>query len=161
VKDHEEAELPLLRHTLATVAYRGAKVLRDVPPDFAGLRISPTSRTPCEILAHIGDLLEWALSMARGRETWQDTRSTDWPSQVERFFSGLARLDECLSSQSIHCSPERLFQGPVADALTHIGQLAMLRRVGGAPVKGENYFRADIEMGSVGASQPPPEREFE
>jgi hypothetical protein len=81
---------------------------------------------------------------------------------VQRFFDGLGRLDAYLASDApLGAPPEKLFQGPLADALTHVGQLAMLRRVAGAAVKGENYFKADIAVGRVGADQPPPRREFD
>jgi hypothetical protein len=151
----------LLRHTLATLAYRGAKVLRDAPPGFGGLRIGETTRTPVAILSHIGDLLDWALSMARGAEVWREAHSTSWDEQVARFFAGLAAFDALLRSGApLGTTVERLFQGPIADALTHVGQLAMLRRLAGSPVRGENYARADIAAGQLGAEQAAPRREF-
>lgn len=151
-----------LRHTLATLAYRGGKVLRDAPDSFGTFKIGGTSRTPSEILAHIGDLLDWALSLAQGAQAWHDTSPGAWPKDVARFFDGLRRLDEYLASEALlGCSAERLFQGPVADALTHVGQLAMLRRLAGSPVRGENYFKADIIAGRIGAEQSAPRREFD
>jgi hypothetical protein len=152
----------LLRHTLATLAYRGAKVLRGAPEGFGGLKVTETTRTPRAILSHLGDLLDWALSMARGAEEWHESGSSAWQDQVERFFAGLAALDHYLESDApLGCTAERLFQGPIADALTHVGQLAMLRRMAGSPVRGENYARADIAAGRVGAEQPEPRREFD
>lgn len=151
-----------LRHTLATLAYRAAKVLRDAPEEFAPLKIADTSRTPCAILGHISDLMEWALSMARGSESWRDSPPGGWAEEAQRFFATIGKLDEYLASGArLGCPSERLFQGPIADALTHVGQIAMLRRVAGSPVRGENYFKADIALGRVGAEQPPPRREFE
>lgn len=156
------SELSMLRHTVATVVYRGAKIFRDVPEGFEAFRIKPGSRTPVEILAHIGDLFEWALSMAEGKEVWNNSVPQSWVQEVERFFRSVHAFDGFLGSASaIACSPERLFQGPVADALTHIGQIAMLRRLNGSPIKGENYFRAEIAVGQVGPKQAAPRKEFE
>jgi hypothetical protein len=157
-----EEKRELLRHSLATVAYRGGKVLRNAPPEFAAFRSGPTTRTPAQILAHIGDLFEWALTMAEGREAWHDTPPQLWDQEVERFFATLRAFDDFLASETpLQAGPEKLFQGPVADALTHVGQLAMLRRMAGAPVRGENYFRADIEVGRLGPVQSFLRREFD
>jgi hypothetical protein len=158
----DEGKRDLLRHAVATLAYRGGKALRGVPEGFAGFRAGETTRTPAQILAHIGDLLDWALSLARGAEAWRDSEPRAWDREIARFHEGLARFDEYLASGSpLHSTPERLFQGPVADALTHVGQIAMLRRLAGSPVRGENYQRADIAAGRLGADQAAPRREFE
>src|SRR6266571_541802 len=152
----------LLRHTLATVAYRGAKATRGAPDSFAAFRVSDTSRTPAQILAHVGDLFDWALSMAKGAEAWRDSTPKPWPEEIERFHSSIARFDEYLASdEKLACSCERLFQGAIADSLTHIGQIAMLRRISGSAIRGENYSRAKIQAGRVGAEQEAPAREFD
>jgi hypothetical protein len=152
----------MLRHTVATVAYRGGKVLRDAPDGFAGFRIGESSRTPGQILAHMGDLFDWALTMARGSEAWQDSTPLFWTQEVDRFFNAVRAFDEFLATDTLLAAgPEKLFQGPMADALSHIGQIAMLRRLAKAPVKGENYSRADIVAGHVGPEQPAPRREFD
>jgi hypothetical protein len=151
----------LLRHTLATLAYRGGKVLRDAPPHFAGYPIAPGSRTPARILAHVGDLLDWGLWLARGEHRWQDSEPLEWDLEVGRFYAALERLDAYLASDAPLDRPaEMIFQGPVADALTHVGQLAMLRRLAGSPVRGENYAKATIVAGRVGEDQTPPHVEF-
>ncbi len=152
----------MLRHTVATLAYRGGKVLRGAPDDFGSFRIGEQSRTPAEILAHIGDLLDWALALARGAHVWHDSPVTAWDEEVGRFFAALGSLDAYLASEArLGFAAEQLFQGPIADALTHVGQLAMLRRLAASPVRGENYFKADIVAGRIGASQSPPRREFD
>ena len=151
----------MLRHTLATLAYRGGKAVRDAPEGFGGFGAGGGARTPAEILAHVGDLFDWALSLARGEQRWHDSAPLPWGEEVARFHAGLAEFDAYLASDApLACSAERLFQGPVADALTHVGQIALLRRMAGAPVRGENYFKAEVEAGRVGAEQAAPRREF-
>jgi hypothetical protein len=152
----------LLRHTVATVAYRGGKALRDTPDSFATFVIADYPRTPARILAHMGDLFDWALSMARGEQVWHDSKSLEWNPEVARFFASLKTFDDYLASpEPLHCSAEGLFQGPIADALTHIGQIAMLRRLASCAIKGENYFKAEITAGCVGLEQAKPRREFD
>jgi hypothetical protein len=152
----------LLRHTLATLAYRGGKTLRAAPPEFAAFRAGQTTRTPGQIVAHVGDLLDWALSLAEGKEAWHNSPPLAWEQGTARFFAALEALDKRLSSDvPLACPPEGLFQGPIADALTHVGQIAMLRRLAGCPVRGENYHKADITAGRVGPEQPKPNFEFE
>jgi hypothetical protein len=191
----------LLRHTLATLAYRAGKTLREAPEGFASFSssASPVSssspgavRTPLQILAHMGDLLEWSASVVSGAEVRHDPKQSrlrsrlsedveirakvsasvrgggggpaasevqEWPLQVARFFNALERFDAFLASTAVlGAAPARLFQGPVADALTHVGQLAMLRREFGAPILRESYFDADIVTGRVGFDQPPPRK---
>ncbi len=151
----------LLRHTLATLAYRGAKAVRDPGPEFAGYGSPETSRTPVKILAHIGDLMDWAVAMAEGRPEWHDTAPLAWEKECERFFAALKKFDDYLASEKLLEVPaEKLFQGPIADALTHVGQIAMLRRMADVPLKGENYFVAEITVGRVGADQASPRKEF-
>jgi hypothetical protein len=152
----------LLRHTIATVAYRGGKAVAYVPDNFESFSINATTRTPGQILAHIGDLYDWALSIARGKQTWHNSEPKPWAAEVERFFAALKAFDDYLASDDeLGCDPEKLFQGPVADSLTHVGQIAMLRRLAGGPMKGENYFVAEIEIGRVGAEQSGNKREFD
>ena len=156
-----DAKRELLRHTLATLAYRGGKAVRDAPGGFGGFDACAGARTPAEILAHIGDLLDWALSLARGEQRWQDSTPLAWDEEVARFFKALAEFDAYLASGApLAATAEAIFQGPVADALTHVGQIALLRRMAGAPVRGENYFKAEIKAGRVGAEQAAPRREF-
>lgn len=152
----------MLRHTLATLAYRGSKAVRDTTDSFAPFRVSDTTRTPLQILAHITDLLDWALSIAKGAETWHNAKPRIWNEEVERFHAALASFDEFLASDNELASTcERLFQGPIADAFTHVGQLTMLRRIAGEPIRSENYSKAKIEAGRVGAEQVPPVFEFD
>lgn len=143
------------------MAYRGGKALRGAPPGFAEFRPAEGTRGAIEILAHICDLLDWALSIAAGRQQWKDTKAAVWDGEVERFFIAMKAFDDLLASdETLHAPVEQLFQGPIADALTHVGQLCMLRGLAGAPIRGENYFVADIQAGQVGPVQSPPKREF-
>ena len=151
----------LLRHAVATIAYRGGKAVRGAPAGFADFRAGDASRTPAAILAHMGDLFDWALSIARGAQAWKDSTPLAWDAEIARFFETLKRFDDFLQSDAPLAVPaERLFQGPIADALTHVGQIAMLRRLAAAPIRPENYYQADIAAGRVGAEQTPPRREF-
>jgi hypothetical protein len=152
----------LLRHTVATVAYRGGKAVRGAPASFASFSGDGTDRTAVKILAHIGDLYDWALTQAKGAEAWNDSTPLDWDREVDRFFAALQRFDEYLASDApLAATPEKLFQGAIADSLTHIGQIAILRRLGGARMKSENYSRADIVAGRVGPQQTAAKREFD
>ena len=151
----------LLRHTVATLAYRGGKAVRGAPADFADFQAAPGVRTPAAILAHVGDLFDWALSIANGAEAWNNSTPLPWDREVARFFATLQAFDRRLAAKESLAAPaEKLFQGPIADALTHIGQIAMLRRMSGSPVRAENYSRAEIVAGRVGAEQAAPKIEF-
>lgn len=152
----------MLRHLAATVAYRAAKVLRDPPADFAEFSLSPGTRRPVQIVAHMADLMSWGLRLAQGEYVWKAEGGDSWDAEVRRFFDGLAELDRWLASDApIGHPPEMIVQGPLADALTHVGQLAMLRGAAGAPVRPESYARADVAAGRVGLAQAAPRREFD
>jgi len=154
------ASRELIRHAVATVAYRGGKTLRDAPAEFAAF--DGAGKTPLQILAHLGDLFDWALRLAKGDKSWGDSRPLDWEQETQRFFASLAAFDAYLASDEPAQAPlEKLFQGPIADALTHVGQLAMLRRLAGCPQRGENYFVATIEAGRIGPGQARAVREFD
>lgn len=153
----------MLRHLLATLAYRAAKTLRDAPQGFGDFAAGPTSRTPLQIVAHMGDLMGWGLRMVvQGKTSWRAEGGGDWDHEVRRFFDGVAALDEALASHEPDAySREALIQGPLADTLTHVGQLAMLRGAAGAPVRPESYARAEIEVGRVGLEQAEARLEFD
>jgi len=157
-----DTQRQLLRHAVATIAYRAGKAVRGAPDGVAAFRASETTRTPVEILAHMGDLLDWALSMAKGKHEWRNSAPLPWNAEVQRFFAALEAFDAYLRSDlPLHSPAQKLFQGPIADALTHVGQITMLRRLAGAPVRGENYYQADIVAGRVGEEQAVPAREFD
>jgi hypothetical protein len=157
-----DSDLNLLRHALATLAYRAGKAVRGAPTSFAGFRAAPGVRTPAEILGHMGDLFDWALSIARGKEAWNNSAPLAWDAEAARFFTSLKAFDDYLASgETRHAPPDKLFQGPIADALQHTGQLTILRRMAGAPIRGENYSRAEITLGRVGTEQTAPRREFD
>jgi hypothetical protein len=149
----------LLRHSLAALAYRATRALENAPEAFASF--NGAGRQPAEILAHMGDLFDWALSIATGSQRWNSSKPLPWAEEQRRFFTSLKAFDSFLASQEpLHAPLEKLLQGPVADALTHVGQLAMLRRLAGSPTRGENFYVAAIVAGKVGADQPAPVKPF-
>jgi hypothetical protein len=151
----------LLRHALATLAYRGGKSIRNAPEGFAVFHVDEGVRAPGQILAHIGDLMDWGLSIAMGKQEWHNSKPLAWEKEVERVFAALKKFDDYLASnEPVHTTPEKLLQGPIADALTHVGQILMLRRLGGEPLKSESYYEAEIVLGRVGADQAKAKREF-
>jgi len=151
-----------LRHALATLAYRAAKAINNAPVSFSAFRPGDGSRTAGQILAHMCDLMEWALGIARGQERWHDSTPQSWAEDRQRFFTKLSALDSyAASGEEMHASPDKLFQGAISDCLTHVGQLCMLRRMAGAQIRGENYYVAEIEPGRTGADQAEPVYEFE
>ena len=151
-----------LRHSVATLAYRAAKAIRNAPPAVAEFRIGDVTRTPLQLVAHLGDLIEWAITMAEGNQKWNVATPTSWDAETSRFFDALIRFDAVLASErALGCRPEKLLQGPVADALTHVGQITMLRRLASAPVRSENFAIAEIVAGRVTVEQSAPRFEFD
>ena len=137
-----------LRHAVATLAYRAGKAVRGAPATFADFTVADGSRTPVRIVAHMGDLLDWALYLARGEQSWHDSMPLPWDLEVARLFAALAAFDAYLASEeSLGWSAERLFQGPIADALTHTGQLTMLpprwRTGSRRKLREGNHYRRD------------------
>ncbi len=145
----------LLRHLIATIAYRATRAVSDAPEDFGGFNFA--GRTPVEILAHMGDLFDWSLTMAEGHSAWHSSAPLAWPEEQRRFFTALEKFDAFLQSEApMHAEIERLVQGPISDSLTHVGQLAMLRRLAGSPTLKENFYIAPVVVGRVGAEQSMP-----
>ena len=144
----------LLRHLLATLAYRTRYVLKDCPEGFEHFEAGLETRTPEQILNHINTILQATNQMCRGQKP-EAPEDLPWPEALEMFHLHLANLDDTL--EQIELSDDqvlRLFQGPWSDTLTHVGQLAMLRRLYGSPIMGANYYQADIKTGQVGRKQP-------
>jgi hypothetical protein len=156
-----ESARAVLRQLAATLAYRAAKVLRDVPATFATFALTPTSRTPVQIVAHMADLMRWGAWFARGEHNWKAEGSDDWQHEVDRFFAGLGEMDALIARTEFKGSIEKMIQGPLADALTHVGQLSMMRGAAGIPVRPESYARAEIVVGRVGLEQAAPKAEFD
>ena len=150
----------LLRHAVAALAYRATRAISDAPEEFG--RLEGYGRPPVKILAHMGDLFDWALGMCDGQHRWHDSAPLAWDAEVARFFAALEAFDKRLGSgEPLGFPAEKLFQGPIADALTHVGQIAMLRRLAGCKMRGENYVAAKIETGRVGAEQAAAAIEFD
>ena len=140
----------MLRHLVATVAYRGGVAVVDAPESFAEFRAHETTRTPGELLAHIGDLLEGSLHLLKGEMVYLTSTPLPWKDELKRFFSAVKNLDSYLASEaSLACPVEKLVQGPIGDALTHVGQIVMLRRMTGNPIRPAAYFTAEIVAGEI------------
>ncbi|HJT28910.1 MAG TPA: hypothetical protein VJ784_15975 [Pyrinomonadaceae bacterium] len=140
----------VLRHMVATVAYRGGIAVVDAPESFTSFRAQETTRTPGEILAHIGDLLEGSLYLLKGEMVFLTSTPLPWKEEVTRFFSAVKNLDSFLASEApLACPVEKLVQGPIGDALAHVGQIVILRRMSGHPIRPAAYFTAEIVAGEV------------
>ena len=139
-----------LRHMVATVAYRGGLAVSDAPESFAEYRAHEMTRTPREILAHIGDLLEGSLYLGKGELVHLTSAPLPWKEEIARFFSAVKKFDSYLASGSLlACPVEKLIQGPIGDAFTHVGQIVMLRRMAGRPIRVAEYFTAEIVAGEL------------
>lgn len=145
-----QAKRELLRHMVATVAYRGGLAVSDAPDEFHNFRVHESSRTPGELLAHIGDLLQGSLYLLQGQLVYLSSPPSPWRNEITRFFAAVKELDLYLASGApLACEVEKLVQGPIGDALTHVGQIVMLRRFAGKPVVADGYFTANIVAGQV------------
>jgi hypothetical protein len=149
----------LLRHFLAALAYRTQKALRGAPPSFASFRAAPNVRTPHELVCHMNSVLGYACTLFLGG-TYRVRPLPEFAAEIERFHATLARLARVIAeSTAWHgMTPEQLLQGPLSDAMTHAGQLAMLRRLAGHPVAPENFVFAEVSPDNLGPDQPLPAR---
>ncbi len=140
----------LFRHLLATLAFRGGVAISNASEEFATFRIGETTRTPAEILVHIGDCVEGSLALMQGNFIFLDSKPLPWHEEIARFFSKIKEFDDYLATDKPLAQPiEKIMQGPIADSLTHVGQIIMLRRLAGFPVKVDNYFAAEIVAGEI------------
>jgi hypothetical protein len=157
-----EGKNELVRHLLATLVYRTTKIIQNAPEGFPQTSIGNGVRTPEKILGHINSLIQltnrfWSphrpTSMAKLRK---QSVLKGWEREVELFYQLAAQFDETLSvyTSPRKYNPEKILQGPFMDAFTHVGQLALLRRMACSPIKGESYWRADVQIGRVGSDQP-------
>ena len=154
-----EPTVQAVRHVLATLAYRFQKAVRGAPESFTELDAGHGIRTPREIVHHMNGVLGYLREgVARGDpDAWYDHPELDLAGEIAALHASLHELDDLLTAErdwnvdTLH----RMIQGPLADALTHVGQLALLRRVAGDPIPAENFFKADVTIGRVGPDQPP------
>lgn len=146
----------LLRHFLASIAYHASKAIRDAPPGYPELDAGMGVRTPRQILHHVTGVLCYAHSFYERYETTRFSQEP-WGGEVDRFYETLRRLDASMATgKPREVSGTQLLQGPLSDAMAHIGQMLMLRRLAGSPVPSENFIYADIRVGRVGPDQPEP-----
>ena len=157
-----ERDRDILRHMLATLAYRGGKAIRGAPAGFGTFRAEGAMNTPVSLLAHVGDLIQWCHRWSGGDESYKVSEPLEWDLEVRRFHESLDSFDQYLASGgALNVKLELMFQAPIADAFTHIGQISLLRRMAGDPVAGEAYRVAEIVAGRLGPEQAKPGREFE
>lgn len=151
-----EAERRLLQHALAAIAYRARKAVSGSPPEFADFRAGPGVRTPHQLLRHMSDVLGYARVTFSGG-SWRAHTLPTFEEEVTRLHEQLALLNDIIAVEEFaEFTPDQLLQGPISDTLTHVGQLAMLRRLSGSPIPPENFIVADIDTGNVGPDQAPP-----
>jgi hypothetical protein len=146
----EDAKRDLMRHFLATLAYRCRKVVLGAPKDFGDFDAGHGVRKPTEILSHMSGVLIHAQSFLAPLENTRMPLGT-WEEEVGRFFRILSELDKSVESgmRWNGRTEEQILQGPLADAMTHIGQLAMLRRMASSPIPKESFDEAAIRPGDV------------
>jgi hypothetical protein len=148
----------MLCHFLAAIAYRTQKALRDSRDDFGSFNAGSEARTPTELVRHMTSVLGYARTFFIGGK-YRPEPLPDIEAEVERFHEMLEDLAENVRSGAKFLggmTPERLLQGPLADAMTHAGQLAMLRRLAGDAIPPENFILADIDSHRLGKEQPEP-----
>ena len=131
----------MLRHAIAAVRYRAGKALAGLPPEFGTFSAGAGVKTPGDVVTHLAELFAWVLELANGTGRWRSLESLGWDEDVARFWEALAAVE---AYEGRLTPAERLLQGPVADALTDVGQLGLLRRLAGYPMTSENYFAATI-----------------
>jgi len=148
----------LLRHVLAAIAYRTQKALRDAPEHYASFSAGNRVRTPTELVRHMAGLMGYVRTFFEGGSYRPEPLPT-LQEEVDRFHGLLEVVGKLLATGApCSLSTEQLLQGPFADTLTHVGQLAMLRRLADSPVAPENFIYADIRADRLQADQPPPAR---
>ena len=147
----------LLQHFLAALAYRTQKALRGAPSSFGEFDIGSNARTPHELVWHMTGLIGYARTMMRGG-TFEPPRLATFADEIARFHETVQALWDDFADPSLDAqiSDQQFLQGPLSDAMTHAGQLAMLRRLHGSPVPSENFIFAAIESANVSANQPEP-----
>jgi len=143
-----DTERELLRHLIATIVMRGRVAITDAAEDFDGFRVNNDARSPGEILAHIGDLLEGSFYLMKGEMRYLTSSPLEWKEEVARFLASAKRLDDLIASDvEFHQPIKKLIQGPIADALTHVGQIILLRRIAGNGTVAKDYFGTELTLG--------------
>ena len=153
----DKSKIQVLCHFLAALAYRTQKSLRGAPENFADFRVTEGVRTPKELIRHMTGVIGYARTFFVGG-VWRPEPLPSFSDEIKRFHETIEGLADCFTDNADFGdrTPERLLQGPLADAMTHAGQLAMLRRLFGSPVPSENFVKADINASNLGHDQPNP-----
>jgi hypothetical protein len=139
-------EPKLLRHFLAALTYRTGKVLAGAPESFATFEAGRGVRTPGELVHHMSELFAHLLAAFRAEDPTALEPISDLDQAARRLYRLIGETHSLLATHPLrrHGLAERILQGPFADAMTHAGQLALLRRLAGYPVPAEDFFAADI-----------------
>jgi hypothetical protein len=146
----------ILRHMVATIAYRSSRSLRDSPAGFPDVRLPGESKSAAELLLHMSNVLAFAVATVTNTERIRH-EPLEWVREVDRFYALLGDLDSKLAG-TVEIEPGmdlKLVQGPLSDVLTHIGQLHAMRRAAGAPVAATNYIKAEIHIGCTSLMKQP------
>lgn len=147
----------IFRHTLATLAYRANRILSDAPEGFADFEAGEGVMTPRKMLNHMTIILGFAQSQLDQSEFERPTKVSDWEVEVSRFYDTVTALDKA-AEKGFEAGDEtilRMLQGPILDAMTHVGQLSLLRRLAGSPTPADHYIKATITVGKTGTDQAP------
>ena len=156
-----DPERTLLQHFLAAIAYRTQKALRGAPEHFPEFAAGHQSRTPVEILRHMTSLMGFANTLyVGGAYPVKPEPLPSFEAEIARFHEMLQVVNRHLElgTPLLEISHQQLLQGPLADVMTHVGQLALLRRLAEVPVAPENFIHADIRGDRLGPDQPMPAR---
>lgn len=156
--DRDRIERDLLRHFLAAIAYRTQKALRGAPDGFADFTAGHRTRTPVELIRHMASLMGFSVTLfVGGRYPHHPEPLSSWDDEVARFHAKLSEVAGHLERGSpLSISHQQLLHGPLADTMTHVGQLAMLRRLAASPVAPENFIFAEVRSDRLGRDQPEP-----
>ncbi len=147
-----DTERQLLKHLLAALVYRFTKSIKDVENEFWNFKVKDGVRTPHQLVVHIINVLGYVKTFFIGGKF--RAKMQDVENDVNRFYEIIQELDKLISKDELReIHPKKLLQGPLSDSMTHIGQIAMIRRIFGSPIAPENFVFADIESNNLGKNQ--------
>ncbi len=135
-----------IQHFLKVLSYRFEKAIHNAAESYPKHASGHGIRTPLELLGHMNGVLEFAISSLKNQPR-RNIPEQSWQEQITLYYEKLKELNQLMQENSFDTDTlERILQGPLADAMTHIGQLAMMRRLANSAIAGENYFAADMSL---------------